>query len=912
MSLRSSLRTEGVSVRSIFTFVLVVAITALFWATFGSGTPAHATDATWNGASISHGERQYLSVGESSGEESHNIPKGSIYYASIEEVSAEDEAPNRDVSYKAHVIYFSPGTDPPVETTATYLNYDYEPSTKTFSSPSAPQTIKIDPTGSNEEVTSCAIEGVGWIVCSLSNFLAEGMDFIFGVLTNFMEVQPINVSNTDGDLYIAWDIMRNIANVAFIIAFTIIIYSQLTSFGVSNYGLKKLLPRLIISAILVNMSFVISAIAVDISNIFGYSLQDIFMQIRNDSFGIDEGTWSESVTDWKTVTAVVLSGGTAAAVGIGSLIVSTGGTATGAIFLLLPALVGLLLAVLVVILILAARQAIIIILVIIAPLAFVAYLLPNTEKWFDKWKDVFMTMLIFFPAFSVVFGGSQLAGAVIIQNASSLLVVILGMIVQVAPLVITPLILKFSGNLLGKIAGIVNNPNKGILDRTRKWAGSHQEYHKARGISGSKFNGAPGELRRRNVARNLARRSEQRRRNLEAKTKNAGAHMDNEYHKSKGYRSIHENAHEIGLDKERIEADHSAHINKSTNVRGGKFYVKNLELESAKAEMEHEKIRTQRVSDDYRSGLMNIEQPADGASKAEKAEAEHLSRLATRMSRSSIELAAETRASVAAKQAQQQSYAKALEQDAAIKIKAGGIDPNGQQRAYAEAISIIKKNQQENIDNIKTIISYKGYTDSQRVEIVNGVSQDGLEASTEARAAAIESLMEAASPATLADLIKDIEFEDVNAEDKKMLLATYGTAMEKSKFRPAFFDFGRTAKMKQGLNPDNTPIIGAMGESGAHDMIMGVINKRTLSVSAMQEMFSPYVSMINDTIRDRVNNIDELSSKDIESLGILRDRLHKVLDPSTEGYAKLGDSEQIYKGMLAHIESVIGRGQNPQ
>lgn len=898
--------------RSIFTFVLAVAITALLFATFGTLTSVNAADASWEGESIRYDERQYFKVGEAVTGESHNIPEKSIYYVSVENTSDNDNS-SRSTTHKAHVIYFAPGADPPTETSASYAVYNYDVSTKVFSAPSIPQTIAIDIENSDTEATSCAISGVGWIVCQVSVFLAEGMDWVFSILTGFMEVQPINVNNREGDLYIAWDVMRNIANVAFIIAFTIIIYSQLTSIGLSSYSLKKMLPRLIVAAILVNMSFIISAIAVDLSNIFGYSLQDIFLQIRNNVFSIDGNTWSDSTTNWQSITGFVLSGGTAAlagVIGISSAMVATGGTVTGAIFLLLPALMGLLLAVLVVLLILAARQAIIIIFVIIAPLAFVAYLLPNTEKWFNKWKDVFMTMLIFFPAFSVVFGGSQLAGAVIIQNANSINVIILGMIVQVAPLVITPMLLKFSGSLLGRIAGIVNNPNKGVLDRTKKWADGHREYHRMRGMSGMRHNGQTGELRKRNIARRVARNSEQRRRNLEARTKNASSHMDNEYQKTSKYGDLNEVAHGIGLDKEHIEADHNSRIQQATNVRGGKFYVQNLELESAKANLEHEKVRTQRVVDDYKSGLMEISTPESNASKSQKREADQLSRLATEMSRSSIELAAEARAGVAAKQAQQQNYAKALEVDTTIKAKAGGIDPNGEQRAYAEAISIIEKNRKENIDNIKTIISYKGYTDKQRVQLIEGVSQDGVEASVEARAAAIESIMERASPATISELIKDVSFEDVAGEDKKMLLATYGAAMESSKFRPAFFDFGRTAKMKQGLNPDDTPIVGSMGESGVHDMIMGVINKRTLSVGALQEMFSPYVNMIDSTIKSRVNDIDSLSDKDIQSLGILRDRLYRVLDPNSEGYAKLGDSEETYRGMLGHIERVIGRGQN--
>jgi uncharacterized membrane protein YhaH (DUF805 family) len=90
-----------------------------------------------------------------------------------------------------------------------------------------------------------------------------------------------------------------------------------------------------------------------------------------------------------------------------------------------------------ILLIMAARQALIIILIIVSPLAFVCYLLPGTEKWFKKWRDSFLTMLVFFPAFAVVFGGAQLAGIIIIQNASGsngAIMHILGMLPNKLPL----------------------------------------------------------------------------------------------------------------------------------------------------------------------------------------------------------------------------------------------------------------------------------------------------------------------------------------------------------------------------------------------------------------------------------------------------------------------------------------------
>jgi hypothetical protein len=362
--------------------------------------------------------------------------------------------------------------------------------------------------------TECAIDGIGWIVCPVTTALAGGMDFIYDMLAGFLVVQPAS-SDDSSALYRAWTYMRSFANIAFVIAFLVIIYSQITSMGVSNYGIKRLLPRLIIAAILVNVSYYICAVAIDIFNILGYSFQDLFMMMREGLIGSDVSY--TDIPTWKSVTAAVLSGGTLAGLAIAASAYSVAGLA----LLLVPALMTCLLAVLVALVVMAARQAIITILVILAPLAFVAYLLPNTEKLFEKWKSAFITLLVLFPAFSVVFGGSQLASIAIIKNANSIAVVILGLLVQVAPLMITPLLIKFGGGLLGKISGMVNNPAKGAFDRVSNMAREKAEINKLDRLSKNPHKA--------NFLRNTQQKLDYNRRNRQLQLKNSESKAESHF-----------------------------------------------------------------------------------------------------------------------------------------------------------------------------------------------------------------------------------------------------------------------------------------------------------------------------------------------------------------------------------------------
>ena len=129
-------------------------------------------------------------------------------------------------------------------------------------------------------------------------------------------------------------------------------------------------------------------------------------------------------------------------------------------------------------------------------------------------------MLVFFPAFAVIFGGAQLAGIIIIQNATGAnggIMQILGMVVQVIPLALTPIILKLSGGVLGKFAGFVNDKNKGWYDKSKNWAKDRREITKNKKLANAnmaRFN--PNRLRRR-----MDHNSRLRKKDLETSQKNA-------------------------------------------------------------------------------------------------------------------------------------------------------------------------------------------------------------------------------------------------------------------------------------------------------------------------------------------------------------------------------------------------------
>ena len=463
-------------------FILLIAglLMSIFFSTFLHSTSVYAADATWDGHDLTYSNKKYTRLTDNNKVKKFNLPDNSLVYV------------NEDKNKKEVKIIYFPSGEISSLSSATYAVYSFTPP-DTYDQTDT-STISIDPPSENSTSTSCNVQGIGWFICPVSNWLADGIDYMYSALQEFLKTKPLETTNQNSGIYLAWVIMRNISNVAFIVAFLVIIYSQLTSVGISNYGVKKMIPRLVIAAVLVNLSFTICAILLDLSNIAGYAFQDAFMGIENTIATVGENT---TTWTWSEIISTALSNG-ALAVGAG-YVVSIALT-TELLPMLVPAAVLAGLTLLLILLIMAARKALIIILIIVSPLAFVCYLLPGTEKWFKKWRDLFLTMLVFFPAFAVVFGGAQLAGILIIQNATgsnAAIMHVLGMLVQIIPLAITPLIMKFSGGVLGKFAGFVNDKNKGWYDRTKNWAKDRREIAKNNKLANEnmrRFN--PNRLRR--------------------------------------------------------------------------------------------------------------------------------------------------------------------------------------------------------------------------------------------------------------------------------------------------------------------------------------------------------------------------------------------------------------------------------
>lgn len=318
-----------------------------------------------------------------------------------------------------------------------------------------------------------SLGAIGWLVCPTTGKIAEAVDWLYDKIQGILTINPISAE--DGSpIYEVWKYCLSLANIVFVIFLLVVVYSQITGYGITNYGIKKALPKLIVVAILVNLSFLICSLAVDVSNILGNGIRGLFTTIQESvvvNSNIDKTNLNSGF--FLGIFEAALAGGSFLALAFEPSI----------IWMLIPTVLGAIVAVATGLITIALRQAVVMLLIMIAPLAIVAYILPNTEQWFKKWKQLLTTMLVFYPMFSLLFGASSLAGFAIITSAKDGFWLLLGIAVQIFPLFFSWSLMKMSGTFLGTI----NTKMRGLADKplaaNRSWADSHRQLSKYRRLS---------------------------------------------------------------------------------------------------------------------------------------------------------------------------------------------------------------------------------------------------------------------------------------------------------------------------------------------------------------------------------------------------------------------------------------------
>ena len=204
-----------------------------------------------------------------------------------------------------------------------------------------------------------------------------------------------------------WEILRDLANMVFI--FILLYIAFATILQISNFNTKRILITLIIIALLVNFSFFLTGIVIDVSNILalflyniitenGADIGEIFTALTQISESVEENSFSGLNSIERAIAWLMAS-----------------------LFFFVVAFVFLSGAIT-----FSMRIVVLMLLLVVAPIAFVAAILPQTRKHWNQWLGMLINHAFIAPVYLLLISVILVMMGTTAQNNTNELLVATG------------------------------------------------------------------------------------------------------------------------------------------------------------------------------------------------------------------------------------------------------------------------------------------------------------------------------------------------------------------------------------------------------------------------------------------------------------------------------------------------------
>lgn len=323
----------------------------------------------------------------------------------------------------------------------------------------------LDANESEPESCEGSILGLGWLICNLVDLISKFAGWVDEQLKEILLIDTNQFDNNVG-LETAWSAIRIMATVVLLgVALIMIIAQMLNLDMISAYTFKKMIPRLVTGVVLIQLSWFIGIFMIDVFNLLGSAIQDLIAAPFGGSGKLSTiatlfNTYKDSASGWSKAGAMSF-------LGIGLV---AGFGAVGGGFGLLALALSVLIAVLIAFVTLIIRKVVILALLIIAPLAIIAWLLPNTQDWWKKYWDLIIKLLVMFPlVMGALMLGKVFAKIVVETHASGLESTanyFIFIISYFAPWYFIPSMIKANGTIFSRLADGIGKAG-GRLKETR-------------------------------------------------------------------------------------------------------------------------------------------------------------------------------------------------------------------------------------------------------------------------------------------------------------------------------------------------------------------------------------------------------------------------------------------------------------
>lgn len=309
---------------------------------------------------------------------------------------------------------------------------------------------------------------LSYLTCPLLN-LAQGLaDYLEGIFEGQLSFTLSRSIDGPGQasIYKSWSIFRDIASSILVIVMLMMVISQ--AMGTEAYAVKKMLPRLIIATILLQISYQLFSFVVDLFDDIGHGLSFLMYYPFGGESQMSLGAlfnhahldgWKGGSVNW------LVTFGLAAGLTSGPIMGAALAAAAGAAISLIVGVA-----------VLEFRKLLILLLLITLPLALIAWTFPGQgmQGYWKKWYDNFLKTLLMFPMLILLIAAGRIMAYVagntgngVFLNAFIIIVGFFG------PLMVLPKTYKWGGTLMNAAGSAAqkwgNTASKAAAPGIKQW-----------------------------------------------------------------------------------------------------------------------------------------------------------------------------------------------------------------------------------------------------------------------------------------------------------------------------------------------------------------------------------------------------------------------------------------------------------
>lgn len=336
-----------------------------------------------------------------------------------------------------------------------------------------------EPAAAKDDTSACVANShtsLEWLLCPVTTSISKGVDAMDALITSQLNFDVKGNLSDKAEIHTAWSIIKNIATILIILLMLVMVFSQAIGGQLFDaYTIRKLLPRLVIAVIAMQLSWEICKYLITLANDAGQSIAQILTAPFGTGGNVDLNSilhrlnpgWS--LASQAIIPALLVSAEILAFVSLGGSLVIVFGLFVGVIMALMMLLF---------------RNVLIVALVMFSPVAFLLWTLPGQgmQKYWKLWSDNFTKLLMLFPlVIALIYSGRIFAwviagtnhratgdGLPLVTNAGFIDYITI-LVAYFAPYFIVFKAYKWGGSLYSAAGGAVAKGRQGIIKANSGW-----------------------------------------------------------------------------------------------------------------------------------------------------------------------------------------------------------------------------------------------------------------------------------------------------------------------------------------------------------------------------------------------------------------------------------------------------------